>query len=100
MNAPVPAASLYEAFATVADPRSRFGRSYTLASLLTLAAAAMLCGCRSLYAIARGAATTTTSPRCRASPDRPRAATGTAPPVSASCTPSSPRWTWPPSRPP
>jgi hypothetical protein len=53
MNAAVPAASLYEAFATVADPRSRFGRSYSLASLLTLAAVAMLCGCRSLYAIAQ-----------------------------------------------
>jgi len=45
--------SLYEAFATVPDPRSRFGRSYTLASLLTLAATAMLCGARSLYAIAQ-----------------------------------------------
>jgi hypothetical protein len=45
--------SLYEAFATVPDPRSRFGRSYPLASLLTLSAVAMLCGCRSLYAIAQ-----------------------------------------------
>jgi hypothetical protein len=47
------AASLYEVFATIPDPRSRFGRSYTLASLLTLSAVAMLCGCRSLYAIAQ-----------------------------------------------
>ncbi len=46
-------ASLYEVFATVPDPRSRFGRSYGLASLLTLSAVAMLCGCRSLYAIAQ-----------------------------------------------
>jgi|SRR5579871_3724003 len=53
MNTAPAAASLYEAFATVPDPRSRFGRSYTLASLLTLSAAAMLCGCRSLYAIAQ-----------------------------------------------
>jgi hypothetical protein len=47
------ATSLHEAYATVPDPRSRFGRSYTLASLLTLASVAMLCGCRSLYAIAQ-----------------------------------------------
>src|SRR5262245_11733301 len=53
MSAAAPAASLYEAFATVPDPRSRFGRSYGLASLLTLAATAMLCGARSLYAIAQ-----------------------------------------------
>ena len=53
MNPAPPAASLYETFATVPDPRSRFGRSYTLASLLTLSAVAMLCGCRSLEAIAQ-----------------------------------------------
>jgi len=53
MNLAPPAASLYETFATVPDPRSRFGRSYTLASLLTLSAVAMLCGSRSLYAIAQ-----------------------------------------------
>ena len=53
MSTAPPARSLYEAFATVADPRSRFGRSYTLASLLTLSAVAMLCGCRSLYAFAQ-----------------------------------------------
>lgn len=47
------AGSLFEVFATVPDPRSRFGRTYNLASLLTLAAVAMLCGCRSLYAIAQ-----------------------------------------------
>lgn len=53
MSTASPAMSLSEAFATVPDPRSRFGRSYTLASLLTLSAVAMLCGCRSLYAIAQ-----------------------------------------------
>lgn len=53
MSTASPAASLYDAFATIPDHRSRFGRSYTLASLLTLAAVAMLCGCRSLYAIAQ-----------------------------------------------
>src|SRR5438045_8516787 len=53
MNTAPTALSLYEVFATVPDPRSRFGRSYTLASLLTLSAVAMLCGCRSLYAIAQ-----------------------------------------------
>jgi hypothetical protein len=47
------AASLCEVFAAVPDSRSRFGRSYPLASLLTLATVAMLCGCRSLYAIAQ-----------------------------------------------
>lgn len=53
MSTAPPAASLYEAFAAVPDPRSRLGRSYSLASLLSLAAVAMLCGCRSLYAIAQ-----------------------------------------------
>ena len=49
----MPAPCLLEVLRHVPDPRSRFGRSYTLASLLTLAAVAMLCGCRSLYAIAQ-----------------------------------------------
>jgi hypothetical protein len=53
MTATTSAASLHEVFATVPDIRSRFGRSYSLASLLTFAAVAMLCGCRSLYAIAQ-----------------------------------------------
>ena len=53
MSTASPDLSLNEMFATVPDPRSRFGRSYTLASLLTLSAVAMLCGCRSLYAIAQ-----------------------------------------------
>jgi hypothetical protein len=48
MNTTPHAASLGEVFATVPDPRSRFGRSCSPASLLTLAALAMLCGCRSL----------------------------------------------------
>jgi hypothetical protein len=46
------ASSLYEAFATVPDLRSRFGRSYILASPLTLADVTMLYGCRSLHTIA------------------------------------------------
>jgi DDE_Tnp_1-associated/Transposase DDE domain len=53
MSSASSATSLHEVFATIPDPRSRFGRSYTLASLLTLAAVAMLSGCRSLYAIAQ-----------------------------------------------
>ena len=45
--------SLLEALATVPDPRFRRGRRYSVASLLTLAVCAMLCGARSLYAIAQ-----------------------------------------------
>lgn len=45
--------SLRTAFARVPDVRSRHGRRYPLAELLTLATAAMLCGARSLYAIAQ-----------------------------------------------
>ena len=41
------------AFARVPDVRSRHGRRYPLPALLTLATAAMLCGARSLYAIAQ-----------------------------------------------
>jgi DDE_Tnp_1-associated len=44
---------LLAAFARVPDVRSRQGRRYRLAALLTLATAAMLCGARSLYAIAQ-----------------------------------------------
>jgi hypothetical protein len=53
MNTAPTAPSLSEAFATVPDARSHLGRLYTLASLLTLSAVAMLCGCRSLYALAQ-----------------------------------------------
>jgi hypothetical protein len=45
--------SLYEVFAEIPDPRHRRGRVYSLASILTLASTAMLCGCRSLAAIAQ-----------------------------------------------
>ncbi len=45
--------SLRAAFARVPDVRSRHGRRYPLPALLTLATAAMLCGARSLYAMAQ-----------------------------------------------
>jgi hypothetical protein len=45
--------SLLAAFARVPDVRSRHGRRYSLPAVLTLATAAMLCGARSLYAIAQ-----------------------------------------------
>jgi hypothetical protein len=45
--------SLLAAFARVPDVRSRHGRRYPLPAVLTLATAAMLCGARSLYAIAQ-----------------------------------------------
>src|SRR3954453_14278912 len=44
--------SLYEVFAQIPDPRPRPGTIYPLAAVLTLIATAMLCGCRSLAAIA------------------------------------------------
>ena len=45
--------SLRAPFARVPDVRSRRGRRYALPAVLTLATAAMLCGARSLYAIAQ-----------------------------------------------
>ena len=45
--------SLLEALAAVPDPRARRGRRYTAATILTFAVCAMLCGARSLYAIAQ-----------------------------------------------
>lgn len=45
--------SLLAAFARVPDVRSRHGRRSPLPTLLTLATAAMLCGARSLYAMAQ-----------------------------------------------
>lgn len=45
--------SLMEALATVPDPRSRHGRRHPLPAILALAIGAMLCGARSLYAIAQ-----------------------------------------------
>jgi len=45
--------TLYHALAQVPDHRSARGRSYPLPALLTFAATAMLCGAKSLYAIAQ-----------------------------------------------
>jgi hypothetical protein len=45
--------SLYEVFAELPDPRDTRGRRHALAACLTLCAASMLCGCRSLFAIAQ-----------------------------------------------
>jgi hypothetical protein len=45
--------SLWDNFAVVADPRSKFGKRHPLPAILTLCSVAMLCGCRSLYAIAQ-----------------------------------------------
>jgi hypothetical protein len=48
-----PQESLLEALRRVPDPRFRRGRRYELASVLALAVCAMVCGARSLYAIAQ-----------------------------------------------
>lgn len=45
--------SLFDCFARVPDPRSPLGKRHPLDAVLTLCAVAMLCGCRSLYAIAQ-----------------------------------------------
>jgi hypothetical protein len=45
--------SLLAAFATVPDPRLPRGRRHPLPAILALSTAAMLCGARSLYAIAQ-----------------------------------------------
>lgn len=45
--------TLYHALSQLPDPRKARGRSYPLAALLTFAATAMLCGAKSLYAIAQ-----------------------------------------------
>ena len=45
--------SLLRALAGVPDPRSRHGRRHPLPAVLALATVAMLCGARSLYAIAQ-----------------------------------------------
>ena len=45
--------SLLRALAAVPDPRSRHGRRHPLPAVLALATVAMLCGARSLYAIAQ-----------------------------------------------
>jgi hypothetical protein len=53
MNTESTGGSLYEVFSRIPDPRHRRGTVYSLASVLTLVATAMLCGCRSLAAIAQ-----------------------------------------------
>lgn len=45
--------SLFEAFSDVSDPRNPSGRRHSLQACLTLCTLAMLCGCRSLFAIAQ-----------------------------------------------
>ena len=49
----LPIASLLEALGAVPDPRQRRGKRYGQASMLSLAVCAMLCGARSLYAMAQ-----------------------------------------------
>lgn len=45
--------SLSECFVSLPDPRSPLGKRHPLTAILTLCSVAMLCGCRSLYAIAQ-----------------------------------------------
>jgi len=45
--------SLFECFSFVPDPRAALGKRHPLTAILTLCSVAMLCGCRSLYAIAQ-----------------------------------------------
>lgn len=49
----VPARSLIEAMAELSDPRRGQGRRYELGAIVALSVCAMLCGARSLYAIAQ-----------------------------------------------
>jgi hypothetical protein len=53
MNPTSISGSLFEVFAQIPDPRHRRGTIYPLPAVLTLVATAMLCGCRSLEAIAQ-----------------------------------------------
>jgi hypothetical protein len=48
-----PPRSLAEALAEVPDPRDPHGRRYKVGAILALSVCAMLCGARSLYAIAQ-----------------------------------------------
>jgi hypothetical protein len=45
--------SLFDCFSSVPDPRSPLGKRHPLGAILTLCSVAMLCGCRSVYAIAQ-----------------------------------------------
>lgn len=45
--------SLFDSFASVPDPRSALGKRHPLSAILTLCSVSMLCGCRSLFAIAQ-----------------------------------------------
>lgn len=45
--------SLFDCFSYVPDPRSPLGKRHPLSAILTLCSVAMLCGCRSLFAIAQ-----------------------------------------------
>src|SRR6266496_5597974 len=45
--------SLFDCFSSVPDPRSASGLRHPLGAILTLCSVAMLCGCRSLYAVAQ-----------------------------------------------
>src|SRR3954462_1038999 len=45
--------SLLDCFSSVPDPRSALGKRHPLGAILTLCSVAMLCGCRSLFAIAQ-----------------------------------------------
>ena len=45
--------SLWDCLSSVPDPRSPSGLRHPLSAVLTLCSVAMLCGCRSLYAIAQ-----------------------------------------------
>jgi len=49
----IPVLGLLETFRSVRDPRFARGRRHPLPAILALATAAMLCGARSLYAIAQ-----------------------------------------------
>jgi hypothetical protein len=53
MSTELTTTSLYEIFRQIPDPRHRRGTVYSLPAVLTLVATAMLCGCRSLAAIAQ-----------------------------------------------
>lgn len=45
--------SLFDCFSAVPDPRAASGKRHPLSAILTLCSVAMLCGCRSLFAIAQ-----------------------------------------------